>query len=541
MSISISLSFPAGRFHATPWGHHVNEGLPEWPPSPWRLLRALVATWKRKLAADPLVQRELPGVLAELAREAPQFHLPDATLGHTRHYMPWFKKGPDDKTLVFDAFVCLAPDAEVVFHWPDATLSPDGTQALARLLELLGYFGRAESWASARLLADFDPDRINCRIGHANGNSEPVRVLTADPRKYQAWDYTDKRIPRPDPLWNLLAETADMHLEKWSDPPGSQWQTYARRTNCFAPTLKLKPQAATTSQAFTLARFALDGPVLPLVTETLPLAEQARRSLLSKCKYLALRDNPNLPDADIWPLSPAFWGKDQLGQPRTGHQHAFFLPADEDDDGRLDHLTIFAPMGFNQLERQAIDRLRRLPFGNCDPLQLLLIGLGSEQDFRAPLLEESAVWVSATPFVVTRYPKLRGTKRDRPEDYTSPRDFARHVLRQELQRRSDLPAVISIEDQETIGTHRLRPIQFKRFRSKSGDDGGRRPSAGFRITFAARVHGPLCLGHSCHFGLGLFVPAPLPPADSVRRQQGHERQDDARLRPPSPSDNRAAS
>ncbi len=36
MPISIAIQFSAGRFHATPWGHHVNEGLPEWPPSPWR-------------------------------------------------------------------------------------------------------------------------------------------------------------------------------------------------------------------------------------------------------------------------------------------------------------------------------------------------------------------------------------------------------------------------------------------------------------------------------------------------------------------------
>jgi CRISPR-associated protein Csb2 len=520
MSISICLAFATGRFHATPWGHHVNEGLPEWPPSPWRLLRALVATWKRKLPVDLLVQHEMPGVLAELARQSPQFHLPAATLGHTRHYMPWFKKGPDDKTLVFDAFVCLAPDAEVVFHWPDATLSPDGTQALARLLDLLGYFGRAESWASAWLLANFDPARVNCRIGHANGDSEPVRVLTADPQKCQVWDFTDKKIPRPDPLWNLLAETADMHLEKWSDPPGSQWQTYARRTDCFAPAQTSRRQPAPSSQTFTVARYALDvsvgGRPLPLVTETLPLAEQARRSLLSICKHIALCRNPSLSDPDIWPRSPAFWGKDEQRQPRTGHAHAFFLPADEDGDGRLDHLTVFAPMGFNALEQQAIDRLRRLPFGDGDPLHLLLTGLGSEHDFRAPLLGESTVWISATPFVVTRYPKLRGTKRDRPEDYASPRDFARHVLRQELARRPELPQVFSIEDEELIGAHRLRPIQFKRFRRKANDDGGRRPAGGFRITFTTPVRGPLCLGHSCHFGLGLFLPS-SPSAPRVAR------------------------
>ncbi len=33
--LAIALRFPLGRFHATPWGRHVNEGAPEWPPSPW--------------------------------------------------------------------------------------------------------------------------------------------------------------------------------------------------------------------------------------------------------------------------------------------------------------------------------------------------------------------------------------------------------------------------------------------------------------------------------------------------------------------------
>jgi CRISPR-associated protein Csb2 len=183
------------------------------------------------------------------------------------------------------------------------------------------------------------------------------------------------------------------------------------------------------------------------------------------------------------------------------------LPADEDGDGRLDHLTVFAPMGFGALEQQALESLRRLHFGDGEPLRVLLIGLGRSEDYRSPLLESSTVWTSATPFVVTRYPKLRGTKRDRPEDYASPRAFAEHVLRQELQRRGELPPVVSICEEEGIGPQRLRSIQFQRFRSKRGDDGGRRPAFIGRIQFASPVRGPLCLGHSCHFGLGLFLPA----------------------------------
>jgi CRISPR-associated protein Csb2 len=298
-------------------------------------------------------------------------------------------------------------------------------------------------------------------------------------------------------------DTETIHDEKWPTVPGAKWVNYTRALEGSAVPIKSK---TTARPKRTVARFALDGPVLPLVAETLPLAEQIRRSLLSKSKYLAQRGDPRMADSAIWQLCPALGGKNDQGQPRTGHEHAFFLPADEDGDGRLDHVTVFAPMGFNDLELQAFDKLRRLPFGDGDPLPVLLVGLGTPRDFRAPLLDEATVWVSATPFVVTRYPKTRGTRRDRPEDYASPQAFCRHVLGQELQRRPQLPEVRSIEEVEVMGTQRLRPIQFRRFRNKRGDDGGRRPAGGFRITFATAVAGPVCLGHSCHFGLGLFVP-----------------------------------
>ena len=262
------------------------------------------------------------------------------------------------------------------------------------------------------------------------------------------------------------------------------------------------------SCALTLARYALDASVLPPVEDTLPLAEQARRHLMGRYKRVRQqreygRQVP--PDAEAF-VSATFSGKDADGQPLTGHGHAYYLPSDEDGDGWIDHLTVYAAHGFAADEVAALDRLRRLPFGEGEALQLLLVGLGSARDLRAPLLAESTIWVSATPFVVTRYPKRRGAKRDRLEDYATPQAFARHVLRQELERRAELPPVLAIEELLWIGAHRLRPIQFKRFRNKRGDDGGRRPAGGFRITFAAGVRGPLCLGHSCHFGLGLFFP-----------------------------------
>ena len=45
---SSSCDFPLAAYTRRRWGRHVNEGAVEWPPSPWRLLRALIATWHLK-------------------------------------------------------------------------------------------------------------------------------------------------------------------------------------------------------------------------------------------------------------------------------------------------------------------------------------------------------------------------------------------------------------------------------------------------------------------------------------------------------------
>src|SRR5438067_723703 len=130
MAITLNLTFPAGRFHATPWGRHVNEGVPEWPPSPWRLLRALVATWRRRCPdlSEAAVRRVLEQLLPP-----PQFYLPPARVAHTRHYMPLNTKTVHDlkgggNTLVFDTFVAVPRHEPVIMHWPDASCSPADQQ-----------------------------------------------------------------------------------------------------------------------------------------------------------------------------------------------------------------------------------------------------------------------------------------------------------------------------------------------------------------------------------------------------------------------------
>ena len=119
----------------------VDNGVPEWPPSPWRLLRALVAVWKRTVPelSEDQVRRILNPLLTP-----PRFRLPPFRVAHTRHYMPWEKKGPADRTLVFDTFVSLSRKEPLFCDWPEAKLSVDDEVALRRLVGNLSTLGRAE-------------------------------------------------------------------------------------------------------------------------------------------------------------------------------------------------------------------------------------------------------------------------------------------------------------------------------------------------------------------------------------------------------------
>lgn len=285
--------------------------------------------------------------------------------------------------------------------------------------------------------------------------------------------------------------------------PGAKWVNYVVEKT--AP-LSQERTDSTSRKPFTLAHFALDGPVLPLVQDTLPIAERVRGGLMGIYKRLKLQMIGEAEGVRV--ASRVFSGKDELGRPLVGHRHAFFLPADEDGDGRIDHVTVFAAAGFDGLEARALGQLRRLPGRDDDgPLHALCVGLGEAGDFTTPWLRPARVWISATPFVVTRMPKRRGRKKD-PPHLLGPdnRDaFAAQVLRELIARRG-LSDPVAVEPLRRVGPRQLRPIQFQRFRRKHSDDGGHRPAAAFRIEFPDPVPGPLCLGHSCHFGLGLFVP-----------------------------------
>ena len=143
------------------------------------------------------------------------------------------------------------------------------------------------------------------------------------------------------------------------------------------------------------------------------------------------------------------------------------------------------------------------------------MGMGASDEYHPGPLSESHVWIPATPYLATRYAKTRGQNRMDIGWAEGRAAFLLEDLRAQLAAvRPDLVdemATMIIEpewDENHVFriAQRWRTIQFKRYRRKASDDGGRRLAGAFRLTFRDAVRGPIALGHSSHFGLGLFMP-----------------------------------
>lgn len=527
---TLLLRFPGRRYHATPWGHHVNEGLIEWPPSPWRLLRALLATGyaKQHWPADgpPPVARTL---IEKLAAQAPAYRLPEAVGTHSRHYMPLarFKNGREDTTLVFDTWAQV-DDGELAVRW-DVQLSADEHQELAALARELGYLGRSESWVEGQLIDDDPKVSFDVVAGEARDCPGPgweqvalLAPLSTD--AYAAWlqdarhqalvatgielgkarhsAAESKKLaaatePFPSDLIACLqAETGWLRKLGWSQPPGSRKLLYWRPRDSLqagAPRQRPRTVRGSSVEVMLLAIGNASGNdnALPRVERTLPQGELLHRALVAN----ATRDGGH---------SMVLSGCDAQGRPlTTPHLHAHLLHLDLDEDGHLDHALVWAPMGLDAEAQAAIRATRRAyTKGGTAPLSLALAGSGALAELAgltlaggeplAPLLGGSRRWRSITPFVPPRFLKRAG------------RNALLGQLNSELTARGfPEPAACRVLDpHDSELARRIRHVKRVRSRGKPPPQ-----DCGFalEIEFAQSVVGPMCLGYGSHLGLGLFA------------------------------------
>lgn len=461
MATCLELTFPWGKYHATPWRRSANEGIGEWPPSPWRILRALYSTWRNR--APELPAEDVEGLLRSLTAP-PTFFLPPSGRAHSRHYYPDHRDRPD---LVFDPFVIFPRDERVGVVWP-TELPQTQHEAFQTLAQRLSYLGRADSVVTADVVVEaVAGDRTASLPATTTPGDVTVRVLCPA----EGIDLND-----------LLVTTVEVRKQRRLQPPGTVWVPYA-----FTDTAVDAPlHHPTRRDEATTVRWALDAPALPSVHAAVAMADALRRAAMSAYG-----------GPDRARRSATLAGKDANGQPLSGHDHAHYLATDDDGDGLLDHLTIWASHGLGDDELEALCKLSRLSgrvmlaASDFRPVRLGLEGYGLVHEVAPALAGPSSVWRSHTPFAPTQHPKRR--------DDTA--TFLRRQVDLELQRRG-LAASANVTP---ILPVRGSWLAFRRRRL------GRHPAEdrrayGVEVAFDTELSGPLALGALSHFGLGLLIP-----------------------------------
>ena len=543
---ALAFRFPAGRYHATPWGRNVNEADVAWPPEPWRLLRALIAAWRRKGDRARWSENDLARLVDTLAEALPEYRLPaGAVHAHTRHYMPTggLANGRPKTTLVFDAFLRLPERSTLVAAWPRVTLEAEAFAFASHLAGAVGYLGRAESWTECEALAEWDGDP-NCRPLDGAPHGEPVRLLApqtpaayaaerqrimndmtsqilAAPGKPPTRRAVEKQLDKaltskgrqahtlPERLVDALAlDTADYQDRGWSRPPAAREIVYARAPEA-APRVVARAAgrrpARTEGDLPTVARFLLAGRPLPRIEDAVRIGELMRRAALAQFGWR--RDDArgrSIPLAP-WEIS----GRDADGKPRKDptHRHAFWLPEDADGDGWIDHVAVFIAGGMHPDIQARLDRITRLWLagtqrsedidaepGAVKEWRLALEGFGRPADFAGSgrIFDTSRRWRSVTPFLASGHLKATG--------------YAGEVRR--LLRRRGLDAtgvrVHELGAIEVSGTPR-RAIHFHRFRSRGREVQPDAAGALLDVVLPEAIEGPLSIGYGSHFGLGLFA------------------------------------
>ena len=527
--ITIAIRFPAGRYHATPWGSHVNEGLVEWPPNPWRLLRALIATGFAKLHWDE-VPDDAKSLVLKLAGVLPEYHLPLGQLAHSRHYMPSGgfhpkQKNMETKDKVLDTFVRLRPDKPLLVRWP-VQLSDKETETFSLLLANVSYLGRAESWVDIAITDTAIPEaewtRPSLGKGPPVGGDQIALLATEKEPAYSTWRETalatsleieektrgktltkrqravvEAKFPA-DLVGCLTMDTSLQQKYGWSQPPGSNRVLY-NRVNTLEPI----PQRRSTHRrtpTFEAALLALSsdsvrGDRLPRITRAIRQSEFIHQALVSILnKKLNVRD------------CPVLTGRDQSGHKLSlTHAHTHYFPLDLDDDRRIDHVLIYAPAGLDEIAQRAITLLRRTwTKGDDTDIFVTCAGFGDLDLFRQQLHRQngrptailpprpSTTWASITPYVPARYLKPKNNRYSITDD----------VFRELKLRGMPEPSGI-----ELFSKYELIESKFYQYVRKRIDRKPQPPQPtvyGIRIRFDKPYAGPIALGYGSHFGLGLF-------------------------------------
>jgi len=487
MPLVIEQFFPRGRFHATRWRENpFADTFGEWPPSPWRLIRALAARWfQYSRETGDRDEGMVEHILRTLAAERPQYYLPPSALkGATlKQYQPISEHSWSDpsagsgavkraKTTLFpDAFFVVNPRQPVIWQWPGIKFADQERELLAQLLARITYFGRSESISHLRL--SNRKEEPNCLAVPRGGNAPVLCFAEGLELNVEA----------------LLGDSGKGLLESAPVPPGTEWVFYQRPE----PEPMLTKVALPKDEPAPWVQFALGGHVLPRTPLWIKVTERFRGRVLRE--FGGDTESRRL-------LS----GKAPEGQPLRGpHEHAFYLLWPDEDAENPSRLIVWRKgERFEQGELEAMMLAARKPIpwtnekeGWTAQLVPLPRAMALPKQFRA----KARVWESVTPFVPPRNRHVRRRNgKSRPDE--APEAACGKLIEKMWGVR---PAQVGRirTDAPWIKLHETAAMREDRRTGRR-----RTPHTGpgyyLRVTFPQEFQGPLIVGDSAHFGLGVF-------------------------------------
>ncbi|MXW62429.1 MAG: type I-U CRISPR-associated protein Cas5/Cas6 [Acidimicrobiaceae bacterium] len=470
MAVILRVEFPWGQYHATEWGRNVNEGRPEWPPSHWRILRSLFATWKTR--CTHLRAEDVEEALRQLAAP-PTFHLPHMRPAHSRHYMPQishrsFGSGNGKTTLAFDPFAVVGSSEPLQIEW-DVELGPSASAALEEIASSVPYLGRSESICKTELVPQVVP------------SSEVWRPA-------ESGDRVDSEILCPQqPLdMECLVQNPDaVRKQRQILPPGSRSIPYCKVSPAAPDSLdhKIPAMGENWPPVYAAVRLAVHPRPRPTMADAVAVGDLLRRSVMKKHK------NP----------SETLSGKQASGNyTLEGHQHAHYVSLPQDNrreaTAPVDALVIWAPRGLNGDEFAALARVKWLAgkraASRVPDFAVAVNAFGEIGEVAPEFVGPSSVWRSLTPFCPSRHSSKKSW-----EDHVSD-EIERELS---VYRSHPKPASVTVLDEDTRRYRRYRLPPKETMASN-------RSASNVEIRFESPVVGPIILGALCHFGLGLFLP-----------------------------------
>jgi CRISPR-associated protein Csb2 len=482
-------------------------------------------------------------LLETLGRELPEFGVGPVTFSQTVHWQPNFGAAKSEekaaatykRTRHENHFA--ATGTPILFRWEGVTLAENQRSLLETIMPYISYFGRAESLCALSLTGEHPWDKIGwCKPCLDKKTNRPIRRISEkcrdlfcpDPVSFQAADLWCRRAERN----QLDGSQAPPHLvddllAHQPLPDGARWVSYQMPegwperwiVRVAKPTRHRKPMNTAPRIARHL-QFSLQCRVPVPLKFTVPLAEQFRDAAVSHFF------KANGKEATSFALTGHNKPPDAQGE----HQHAFYLPlgTDHSHPALLNELHIWCPYGFTQPEIEAVMRVQCLYWGGGNyPIRPILLAINQVVSEDCPISVgqvSSSIWRSRTPFVPPRYfyrGNLHGAKlktADEPEQQLAKClqqtgiNIKGEILRigingkpqRSLPPGSDWDVVRapvgeeSLADAVVTDTHVPTHARMEKVR---------RIGLFFEVAFDGPVALPVpALGHSCHFGLGMFMP-----------------------------------